>query len=125
MAPRSLIPSSSLSSLSALLQTYDDESVDAEQAIATIDGIPRGWEAGVWRCGRTTFPEARQEHDEICVILKGRVKLTPSSQVGGESKELKSGDVFFIPKGWHGTWHVVEEVEKLYITRIDSLSANL
>lgn len=70
-------------------------------------------DTGIWECTPGTFTAERDGHTEICTILSGSVTL----EVEGEEPEhLKAGDVFVMPSGWKGVWHVHEPLRKHYTT---------
>ncbi|MEM7333112.1 MAG: cupin domain-containing protein [Chloroflexota bacterium] len=71
-----------------------------------------GLDVGVWRCTVGTWEITNYSINEVMLMLSGKMRLTDSS---GHSKDLAKGDLFFIPKGWRGTWEVVEEMEKVYV----------
>lgn len=76
---------------------------------ATDDAV-RGFHTGLWESepGAWTVDYAE---DELCVIVAGRVRLTPT---GGQPQEFGPGDAFVIPRGFTGTWETVEQVRKVY-----------
>lgn len=50
--------------------------------------------------------------EEVCVILAGHLRLTDAD---GAAHDLRTGDAFHLPKGWSGTWEVVEDMRKFYV----------
>ncbi len=66
---------------------------------------------GVWRCTPGVVAMTDWPYDEFCVLLSGRVVITPQ---GGEPREYAQGDAFAIPKGFTGTWDVRETIRKYY-----------
>ncbi|MCA0920519.1 cupin domain-containing protein [Pseudooceanicola nanhaiensis] len=74
------------------------------------DGLYAGiWEAtpGTWRI---TYDEW-----EYCRLLSGVSILT---EEGGAPVTLRAGDSFVIPRGFKGTWQVVETTRKDYVIRL-------
>ncbi len=71
-----------------------------------------GLDVGVWSCSKGAWEIANYSIDEVMVLLSGKMRLTDSE---GNSKELSKGDLFFIPKGWSGSWEVIEDMEKVYV----------
>ncbi len=67
--------------------------------------------AGVWECE----PGAWRVHyteEEYCRILVGRSLLTNAD---GVVREVAAGNEFVIPRGFEGTWEVVESTRKIYV----------
>lgn len=60
-------------------------------------------EIGKWRISYT--------EEETCYLVEGVSIVTDED---GTSTTLKAGDSFVIPKGFVGTWEVVEPSRKLY-----------
>lgn len=60
-------------------------------------------EVGKWRINYT--------EEETCYLLQG---VSIVSDEDGVSTTLRAGDSFVIPKGFTGTWEVVEPSRKLY-----------
>ena len=65
---------------------------------------------GVWRGEVGTWNIAYKK-DEYCEILEGRSVLTDRN---GTSVTVAQGDKFVIPKGYTGTWEVLEATKKIY-----------
>jgi uncharacterized cupin superfamily protein len=65
---------------------------------------------GIWQGDVGTWNIAYKK-DEYCEILEGRSVLT---DVAGLSRTVVKGDRFVIPKGFTGTWRVVEKTKKIY-----------
>ena len=65
-------------------------------------GIWQG-EVGVWNIA--------YKKDEYCEILEGHSVLTDAS---GLERTVVKGDRFVIPKGFTGTWRVIETTKKIY-----------
>lgn len=66
---------------------------------------------GLWQCTPGIVAMTGWPFDEMCVLLAGRVIITPD---GGSPREYRGGDSFAIPKGFVGTWDIRETVRKYY-----------
>ncbi|MCJ2074252.1 cupin domain-containing protein [Methylobacterium sp. E-025] len=64
--------------------------------------------AGIWTCrpGKFRIDFGR---DEFIHLLEGVVTVTDAE---GRSKTYRAGDAFVTPKGFSGTWDVIEPVRK-------------
>lgn len=69
-------------------------------------------ETGVWEATAATWEETDYAVDEVCVMLAGHLRLIDRD---GEVHELHEGDAFHLPRGWAGTWEVVEDMRKFYV----------
>lgn len=71
--------------------------------------------AGVWAsevgCWRVQYTE-----EEFCQILEGHSILTDAQ---GQQTTLRAGDSFVIPRGFAGSWEVVEPTRKIYVIHDD------
>jgi uncharacterized protein len=65
-------------------------------------------EVGCWHIGYT--------EEEYCQILDG-VSIVTDAQ--GLATTLRPGDCFVIPRGFTGTWEVLEATRKLYVMHED------
>lgn len=72
----------------------------------------RSLESGVWEATAATWTEEDYPVEEVCVILAGHLRLTDSD---GATHDLRAGDAFHLPRGWSGTWEVVEDMRKFYV----------
>ncbi|MBV8603584.1 MAG: cupin domain-containing protein [Pelomonas sp.] len=61
-------------------------------------------EPGKWRVAYT--------EEEYCQMLEGRSVVTDAA---GRSFSLAAGDSFVIPRGFTGTWEVVETTRKRFV----------
>jgi uncharacterized protein len=61
-------------------------------------------EVGKWRVSYT--------EEEYCQILEGVSVITDSA---GNAVTVRRGDRFVIPRGFVGTWEVIEPTKKLYV----------
>lgn len=90
---------------------------------AVIDGTPNEQGAviseskdgnfivGIWES--TPYAEAFDAYpgDEFCQVLSGKVTLTDAE---GNASTFEAGDSYFVPKGFKGTFRVVETMRKYY-----------
>ncbi|MEH6626897.1 MAG: cupin domain-containing protein [Motiliproteus sp.] len=67
--------------------------------------------SGVWESSPGKW-QAVSDRNEFCYILEGRVVIADTR--GGE-KHFSAGDAFVIPKGFQGTWEVLENTRKYYV----------
>lgn len=66
---------------------------------------------GVWRSEPGKWRVAYTE-EEWCEMLAGRSIVTDET---GHAVELKAGDCFVVPRGFAGTWEVVETSLKRFV----------
>ena len=69
-------------------------------------------EVGIWACTPGGWSIADRPDTETVRILAGLARLTDA---GGQSVDLRPGDVLVLPKGWSGRWDILEPVRKLYV----------
>lgn len=69
-------------------------------------------EVGIWECTAGRFTADRSATSEICHLLTGRATI---SSPDGTEREVRSGDVFTLPKGWVGEWVIHETTRKIYV----------
>jgi uncharacterized protein len=67
--------------------------------------------AGFWQSERGKWKIAYTE-EEYCEILAGRSIITDAN---GHAVTVTTGDRFVIPRGFVGTWEVVEITRKRYV----------
>ena len=70
-------------------------------------------ETGIWEATPGSFTAVRDGYHEICQVLSGRATVVSES---GDSIEVGAGDLFVMPTGWRGVWHVHETLRKTYVT---------
>ena len=76
---------------------------------ALVEAIPdKLFAAGIWTCrpGKFRIDFGR---DEFIHLLEGVVIVTDAE---GTAKTYRAGDAFVTPKGFSGTWDVIEPVKK-------------
>jgi uncharacterized cupin superfamily protein len=61
-------------------------------------------EVGTWHVNYT--------EEEHCQMLEGVSVIT---RAGGEAVTLRAGDNFVVPRGFVGTWEVVERTTKRFV----------
>lgn len=83
----------------------------AEACVTLFDARNARFSAGVWECSPGLIAMKNWPYDEFCVLLAGRVVITPE---GGAPQEYAQGDALVIPKGFTGTWDIRETVRKYY-----------
>ena len=66
---------------------------------------------GIWEC--TPYAEVFESYpgDEFCQVLSGKVTLTDAD---GHESTFVAGDSYVVPKGFKGTFRVVESMRKYY-----------
>jgi uncharacterized protein len=87
-----------------------DWSESEYRAFASADGrlFGGGWEGSGGSLRLDPHP-----YDEICVMTEGRDALVDTT---GARREFAAGDVFFVPRGFRGTWETIEPSKKYFIT---------
>lgn len=66
--------------------------------------------AGRWSSGVGAW-QVRYTENELCVITRGRIRLTGAD---GDRQEFGPGDCFVVPAGYEGLWEVLEPAAKFY-----------
>ena len=67
--------------------------------------------AGIWRSERGTWT-IRYTEEEYCVMLEGVSVITDAA---GASMTVAAGERFIVPRGFEGTWEVVETTTKQFV----------
>lgn len=75
------------------------------------DGDDGRFASGVWQCTPGVVAMKDWPYEEFCVLLSGRVIITPD---GGAAREYRTGDALVLPMGFTGTWDIRETVRKYY-----------
>ena len=83
----------------------------SETCVDVFDAANARFACGVWQCTPGVVAMANWPYDEFCILLTGRVVITPQN---GAAQEYAQGDAFVIPKGFTGTWDIRETVRKYY-----------
>lgn len=68
---------------------------------------------GVWKGTPGRFTADRTAAGEYCHIISGRATVSDSD--GGNTRDIRSGDLLVLPQGWTGEWVIHEEVCKLFV----------
>jgi len=110
------------------LMMFDQTSVaavsDAPPAKRVLSGEPRtrtwsleddgaGLYAGIWEATPGEWAVEYTEW-EFCHIISGHSVLTPEK---GPAQMVRAGDSFVIPRGFKGTWTVIETTVKHYVIK--------
>ncbi|MEY8830757.1 cupin domain-containing protein [Sedimentitalea sp. XS_ASV28] len=82
-----------------------------EQGTVISDSGDGKFVVGIWES--TPYAEAFDSYpgDEFCQVLSGKVALTDED---GNVSTFSAGDSYFVPKGFKGTFRVVETMRKYY-----------
>ena len=67
--------------------------------------------AGIWECTPGKFHRAVKQA-EMSHFLAGRCSFTPE---GGESIEIRPGDMMYFPSNSRGVWDIQETVRKTFL----------
>ena len=73
-------------------------------------------EIGVWECTPGQFTADRSAAAEFCYFLQGTIVMT---QLDGTRRTLGPGDAIMLPRGWKGTWEIIEHTRKIYVFLAD------
>ena len=66
---------------------------------------------GIWLCTKGVF-ECTEQGDELMTVLSGRCRIIQHDT--GEVTELGPGDTLFVRDGKRVTWHVIEDITKVF-----------
>lgn len=82
-----------------------------EQGAVISESKDGNFVVGIWES--TPYAEALDAYpgDEFCQFLSGRVTLTDQD---GNVSTFAAGESYFVPKGFKGTFRVVETMRKYY-----------
>jgi hypothetical protein len=69
-------------------------------------------QAGLWACTTGGWAITDRPATEVVLILEGRVRMTDA---GGDSREIRPGEVMVLPKGWSGRRVVLETTREPYV----------
>lgn len=67
---------------------------------------------GLWECTPGQFTADRSMTSEFCYFLAGKIVMT---HLDGTKNTLGAGDAIMLPRGWKGTWEIVETCRKIYV----------
>lgn len=79
-------------------------------AVAPFEGL-RAARCGIWLGQPGSMRTAGYPHDEVFVVLEGRVALESED---GSRIEVPAGQACFVPEGWRGLWHTIDSTRKVY-----------
>jgi len=71
---------------------------------------------GLWACTPGSFPVADRPTTEAFVVTAGSGFLTNAD---GTATRFEAGDTVVLPKGWSGSWTVLETIEKVWVVVAD------
>lgn len=66
--------------------------------------------AGAWSCSPGSFPVHDLKHTEAFHLLEGICFVT---NMDGSAQKCVAGDTVVLPKGWSGSWDIIETVKKV------------
>ena len=67
---------------------------------------------GCWSCTPGSFPVSERTTTEAFHLLEGVAFLTNSD---GSARRCTAGDTVVLPKGWSGSWDIIEPVKKIWV----------
>jgi len=77
----------------------------------TYSDTARKFFAGIWHSEVGKW-RIRYTEEEYCHLLQGVSVITDAN---GQAVTVSAGDRFVIPRGFVGTWEVVEPTRKIYV----------
>jgi uncharacterized cupin superfamily protein len=110
-AIRALTPAA-LTASAPPLESYDSVSPDWEEHEYRVELGSASVEAGYWTGSRGSVGFDSWPYNELCVILKGRVRVEAAD---GGVRDFGAGESFLIPQGFSGVWHTLEPTEKIFV----------
>ena len=87
---------------------------DPKQTGFVTDTEPKGvFVTGIWACtpGKYQVDQYHANCYEFGHILEGKVRVTDHE---GDSAIYQAGDTIVTPKGFKGTWEVLEPIRKVF-----------
>lgn len=88
-----------------------------QEAAVSLWASPDGaLDIGLWECSPGRFTADRSAAAEFCYFLAGKIVMT---QLDGTRRDLGPGDAVMLPRGWKGTWEIVEHTRKIYVFLTD------
>jgi uncharacterized protein len=88
-----------------------------QEAATSLWTSPDGaLDIGVWECTPGRFAADRSAAAEFCYFLQGKIVMTHTD---GTRRTLGPGDAIMLPRGWKGTWEIVEHTRKVYVFLTD------
>ena len=105
--------------LGALADKPTTLSPGQKEAATSLWQSPDGaLDIGVWECTAGSFTADRSAAAEFCYFLQGKIVMT---HLDGTRRELGPGDAIMLPRGWKGTWEILEHTRKIYVFLADRL----
>jgi uncharacterized cupin superfamily protein len=85
----------------------------APKAYGRLDAGGAGQQTrlGIWRCTKGSF-ECIEQGDELMTVLSGRCRIVNHTE--GTEVSLGPGDSLFIRDRSHVTWHIDEDLTKVF-----------
>jgi uncharacterized protein len=77
----------------------------------TYTGADGKFFAGIWQSEVGKW-HIRYTEEEYCHVLQGLSVITDAQ---GKAVTVSAGDRFLVPRGFVGTWEVVEPTRKIYV----------
>lgn len=95
------------------LPTQDQRIAGNPRQSVSIDYSDRSGKfmVGIWRCEPGKWKVSYTE-DEYCRLLEGVCVVTDAA---GQGVTLRAGDEFVMPRGFVGTWEVLQSVVKRFV----------
>lgn len=82
-----------------------------QQAWSAYEGSEGRFHSGVWRSEVGKW-RVNYSEEEYCEILEG---VSVIADERGNVVTVRKGDRFVVPRGFAGTWEVVEPTRKIYV----------
>lgn len=92
--------------------SYGQASADWCETEYRVNFHNQSVEGGYWTGSAGNISFESWPYRELCVILRGRVAIEDST---GQIREFGAGESFVIPQGFRGTWHTLEDTEKVFM----------
>ncbi|MFD1880602.1 cupin domain-containing protein [Paracoccus pacificus] len=84
-----------------------------KEAAKSLYTTPDGkLDIGIWEATPGRFTADRSQAAEFCHFLQGRIVMT---HLDGTRVTLGPGDAIMLPRGWKGTWEILEQTRKIYV----------
>ena len=83
-----------------------------EKAFVHLTSADGNTMLGVWDCGAYAERLIDYAYNEMCTVIEGAVEITED---GGETVTYRSGDTFFMKKGFTGLWESHARFRKFFM----------
>ena len=93
--------------------TSDPAAVDVPfkaQSWRHFENKEKGATSGIWEAEKH-LERVNCDYDEMCHILRGRVRLTDAA---GNGRTFGPGETFVVKRGFKGTWENLTTVRKVF-----------